>query len=46
MSNLYWLSEAQMNRLRPYFPKNRGRVPIDNPHILSEIIFIDCNGLR
>jgi hypothetical protein len=26
MSNLYWLSESQMERLRPYFPKSRGRV--------------------
>ena len=26
MSNLYWLTEAQMERLRPYFPKRRGRL--------------------
>lgn len=25
MSNLYWLSEAQMERLRPFFPKLRSR---------------------
>ncbi|MEP2181783.1 MAG: IS5/IS1182 family transposase, partial [Roseibium sp.] len=25
MSNLYWLTEVQMARLRPYFPKSRGR---------------------
>ena len=25
MSNLYWLTETQMERLRPYFPKSRGR---------------------
>jgi hypothetical protein len=25
MSNLYWLSEAQMERLRPYFPKSHGQ---------------------
>ena len=26
MSNLFWLSEAQMDRLRPFFPKSHGRV--------------------
>lgn len=24
MSNLYWLSEAQMERLKPFFPKSHG----------------------
>ena len=24
MSNLYWLSETQMERLRPYFMKSHG----------------------
>lgn len=25
MSNLFWLTEAQMSRLRPFFPKSHGR---------------------
>ncbi|MGR3247826.1 MAG: IS5/IS1182 family transposase, partial [Paracoccus sp. (in: a-proteobacteria)] len=25
MSNLFWLTEAQMARLRPFFPKSHGR---------------------
>lgn len=25
MSDLFWLSEAQVERLRPFFPKSRGR---------------------
>lgn len=29
MSNLYWLMVTQMQRLRPYFPKNRGRARVD-----------------
>ncbi|MDG1352602.1 MAG: IS5/IS1182 family transposase, partial [Sulfitobacter sp.] len=29
MSNLYWLTEAQMVRLRPFFPKSRGRQRVD-----------------
>ena len=46
MSDLYWLSEAQMDRLRPYFPKSRGRVRVDDRRVLSRIIFINRNGFR
>jgi transposase len=46
MSNLYWLSEAQMERLRPFFPKSRGRARVDDRRVLSGIIFINRNGLR
>ncbi len=46
MSNLDWLTEAQMERLRPYFPKSRGRARVDDRRVLSGIIFINRNGLR
>ena len=46
MSNLYWLSEDQMGRLRPYFPMSRGRARVDDRGVLSGIIFINRNGLR
>jgi transposase len=46
MSSLYWLSEAQMARLRPYFPKTHGVPRVDNRRLLSGIIFINRNGLR
>jgi transposase len=46
MSNLYWLSEAQMKRLRPYFPKSHGVPRVDDRRVLSGIIFINRNGLR
>ena len=46
MSNLYWLSEAQMDRLRPYFSKSRGRARVYDRRVLSGIIFINRNGLR
>ena len=46
MGNLYWLTEAQMVRLRPFFPKSRGRVRVDDRRVLSGIIFINRNGLR
>ncbi len=46
MSNLYWLSEAQMERLSPYFPKSRGRAHVDDHRVLNGIIFINRNELR
>ena len=46
MSNLYWLTETQMERLRPSFPKSRGRARVDDRRVLSGIIFINRNGLR
>ena len=46
MSNLYWLSEAQMERLRPYFPKSQGVPRVYDRLVLSGIIFVNRNGLR
>ncbi|QFU09164.1 hypothetical protein PARPLA_02353 [Rhodobacteraceae bacterium THAF1] len=46
MSDLYWLSEAQMERLRPYFPKSHGVPRVDDRRVLSGIILINRNGLR
>ena len=45
MSNLYWLSEDQMVRLRPYFSKSHGVPRVDDRRVLSGIIFINRNGL-
>ena len=44
MSNLYWLTEAQIVRLRPFFPKSRGRPRVDDRRVLSGIIFIIAMG--
>jgi transposase len=46
MSNLYWLTEAQMERLQLYSPKSRGRARVDYRRVLSGIIFINRNCLR
>jgi len=35
-----------MQRLRPYFPRSRGRARVDDRRILSGIIFFNRNGLR
>ena len=31
MSDLFWLSEAQVDRPRPFFPKSRGKLRVDDP---------------
>jgi len=46
MSNLYWLTDEQMVRLQPFFPKSRGKPRVDDRKVLSGIIFINRNGLR
>jgi transposase len=30
MRNLYWLTDEQMARLQPYFPKSHGRPRVDD----------------
>ena len=46
MSDLFWLTDAQMARLKPFFPKSHGRPRVDDKRVLSGIIFINRNGLR
>ncbi|KEO58593.1 hypothetical protein DT23_16180 [Thioclava indica] len=31
MSDLFWLTDAQMARLEPYFPKSRDKPRVDDP---------------
>jgi transposase len=35
MSNLYWLTDEQMERLRPFFPKSHGRPRVDDRRVLN-----------
>ena len=46
MSNLYWLTDEQMARLKPFFPKSHGVPRVDDRRVLSGVIFINRNGLR
>ena len=46
MSDLYWLTDEQLARLEPYFPKSHGRPRVDDRRVLSGIIFVNRNGLR
>lgn len=43
---LYWLTDEQMARLRPYFPKSHGKPRVDDRRVLSGIVFVNRNGLR
>lgn len=46
MSDLFWLTDAQMARPAPFFPKPHGKPRVDDRRVLSGIIFINRNGLR
>lgn len=46
MSDLFWLTDEQMARLQPYFPKSHGRERVDERRVLSGIIFVNRNGRR
>ncbi|UAJ12253.1 IS5 family transposase [Polymorphobacter megasporae] len=46
MSDLIWLSEAQMRRIEPHFPLSHGVPRVDDRRVISGIIFVIRNGLR
>jgi transposase len=46
MSDLFWLTDEQMARLQPFFPRSHGRPRVDDRRVLSGIIFVNRNGLR
>ena len=46
MSDLIWLSDAQMQEIAPYFPLSHGIPRVDDRRIVSGIIFVIRNGLR
>jgi putative transposase len=46
MSDLIWLSEAQMLGIEPYFPLSHGIPRVDDRCVNSGIIFVIKNGLQ
>ncbi|KAA8605214.1 transposase [Salipiger aestuarii] len=48
MSDPYWLTDAQMAKLEPFFPRSHGKPRVDDRRVLSGIIFINRirNGVR
>ena len=46
MSDLFWLTDDQMARLRPFFPRSHGKPRVDGRRVLSGIVFVNRNGMR
>ena len=46
MSDLFWLSDKQMRRIEPFFPRSHGVPRVDDRRVISGIIFVIRNGLR
>ena len=46
MSDHYWLTECQLQRIRPYFPRSHGKPRVDDRRVVSGIIHVIRNGLR
>ena len=46
MGDRFWLTGEQVERLRPHFPKVRGKARSDDRMVLSGIIHVKRNGLR
>ena len=45
MSNLFWLTDAQMTRLSPFFPKSHGKPRVYDRRVLIGIRLLNRNGL-
>ena len=41
-----WLSNKQMKKLRPFFPKSRGKPRVDDQRVLSGILYVQQVGCR
>ena len=46
MTDLFWLSGAQFERIEPYFPLSHGVRRVDDHRVVSGIVFVIKNGLR
>ena len=46
MARLFWLREDQPERIRPFFPKERGVRRVDDHKVLSGIIHVIQKSLR
>jgi transposase len=46
MRNLLWLTDAQMARLQPFFPKSHAKPPVDDCSVLNGTVLSNRNGLR
>jgi putative transposase len=42
MSDQFWLSEAQLNRIKPCFPRPHGVPLVDDRKVIGGIIHVIC----
>jgi len=46
MSDQFWLTKAQLERIEPHFPNSRGIPRVNDQRVVSGIIHVIRNGLR
>ena len=46
MNELFWLSQVQLDRIKPYLPLSHGVPRIDDLRVISGIIYVIRNGLQ
>jgi putative transposase len=46
MSHLFYLTQEQFNRIKPYFPLPHGAPRVDDRRVLNGIIYVLRNGLQ
>lgn len=46
MSKVYFLSDSQFARIKPYFPRSHGVVRVDDRRVISGIIYVIKHGLQ
>jgi transposase len=44
--NLFWLTDARMARLEPFFPKGSCKPRVDDRRLPSGIVFINRKGVQ
>ena len=46
MSDLFWLTDGQIERLWPFFPKSDGEPRVDDRRVLNGVVVGNRNGRR
>lgn len=46
MSDHYWLTNTQLERIRPNFPRSHGRPRVDDRRVICGFIHVIRNGMR
>ena len=46
MSDHFWLTQTQLDRIKPYFPLSHGIPRVDDRRVISGIIHVIKRGLQ